>query len=96
MKGSKKDLIKYRIDRAWDTLDDAIILRDKEKCIHSYLHGDKKEIMMTCLTLTKIEYYHILNLLKNCWSKLTKKLMNNCQSVTSKAILNTGFRAKLN
>lgn len=31
MTGSKKDLIKYRLARAWDTFDDAGILKDKEK-----------------------------------------------------------------
>lgn len=31
MTGSKKDLIKYRLARAWDTFDDAKILADKEK-----------------------------------------------------------------
>jgi len=31
MSGSKKDLIKYRLARAWDTLDDARILKEKEK-----------------------------------------------------------------
>jgi uncharacterized protein (UPF0332 family) len=31
MKKSRKDLVKYRINRAWDTLDDAKILADKEK-----------------------------------------------------------------
>lgn len=31
MSGSKKDLIKYRLSRAWDTLDDATILKDNEK-----------------------------------------------------------------
>lgn len=31
MTGSKEDLIKYRIARAKDTLDDAVILADKEK-----------------------------------------------------------------
>ncbi len=31
MKGAKNDLIKYRIARAWDTLDDARILKDKGK-----------------------------------------------------------------
>ena len=30
MTGSKKDLIKYRLARAWDTFDDAKILEDKE------------------------------------------------------------------
>lgn len=31
MKGSKKDLIRYRLARARDTYDDAMILADKEK-----------------------------------------------------------------
>ena len=31
MTGSKEDLIKYRISRAWDTLDDAKILAEKGK-----------------------------------------------------------------
>ena len=31
MSGSKKDLIKYRLSRAWDTFDDATILKDNEK-----------------------------------------------------------------
>lgn len=31
MKGSKQDLIKYRLLRAWDTLDDAKILAEKKK-----------------------------------------------------------------
>ena len=31
MSGAKEDLIKYRIARAKDTLDDAHILSDKEK-----------------------------------------------------------------
>ena len=31
MKGSKKDLIRYRLARAWDTYDDAMILANKEK-----------------------------------------------------------------
>jgi hypothetical protein len=31
MTGSKEDLIRYRLDRARDTLDDARILADKEK-----------------------------------------------------------------
>lgn len=31
MKGSKDDLIKYRIERAWDTLDDAHILAERGK-----------------------------------------------------------------
>lgn len=31
MKGTKSDLIKYRIERAKDTLDDALILFEKEK-----------------------------------------------------------------
>ncbi|MCD4698321.1 MAG: HEPN domain-containing protein [Bacteroidales bacterium] len=31
MKGTKKDLIKYRMERAWDTFDDAEILVEKEK-----------------------------------------------------------------
>jgi len=31
MKGSKKDLIRYRLNRARDTFDDARILADKEK-----------------------------------------------------------------
>jgi uncharacterized protein (UPF0332 family) len=31
MTGSKRDLINYRLSRAKDTLDDAIILADKEK-----------------------------------------------------------------
>jgi uncharacterized protein (UPF0332 family) len=31
MKGLKKDLVKYRLARAWDTLDDAKILAEKEK-----------------------------------------------------------------
>ena len=31
MKGTKSELIKYRLDRAWDTLDDARILAEKEK-----------------------------------------------------------------
>jgi len=33
MKGTKSELIKYRLDRAWDTLDDARILTEKEKGI---------------------------------------------------------------
>jgi len=33
MKGTKSELIKYRLDRAWDTLDDARILAEKEKGI---------------------------------------------------------------
>ena len=32
MSGTKEDLINYRIARAKDTLDDAQILADKEKC----------------------------------------------------------------
>lgn len=31
MKGSRKDLIRYRLARAWDTYDDAMILANKEK-----------------------------------------------------------------
>ncbi|MCK5210054.1 MAG: HEPN domain-containing protein [Cyclobacteriaceae bacterium] len=31
MSGSKKDLIKYRLSRAWDTFDDATILKDNKK-----------------------------------------------------------------
>jgi uncharacterized protein (UPF0332 family) len=31
MKGSKEELIKYRVERAWDTLDDARILAEKGK-----------------------------------------------------------------
>jgi uncharacterized protein (UPF0332 family) len=31
MTGAKKDLIKYRLERAWDTLDDAHILADRGK-----------------------------------------------------------------
>ena len=31
MKNTKQDLIKYRLERAWDTLDDAHILAEKEK-----------------------------------------------------------------
>lgn len=31
MKGTKEDLIKYRLERAWDTLDDAHILAEKNK-----------------------------------------------------------------
>ena len=31
MKGSKEDLIKYRLERAWDTLEDAHILAEREK-----------------------------------------------------------------
>ena len=31
MKGATSDLIKYRLHRAWETFDDAIILSDKEK-----------------------------------------------------------------
>jgi len=31
MKGSNKDLIRYRLARAWDTYDDAMILANKEK-----------------------------------------------------------------
>lgn len=31
MKGSREDLIKYRLIRAWDTYDDAMILADKGK-----------------------------------------------------------------
>ena len=31
MKGSKKDLINYRLQRAWETFDDAQILADKFK-----------------------------------------------------------------
>ena len=31
MKGSKEDLIKYRLERAWDTLEDAQILAEREK-----------------------------------------------------------------
>ena len=31
MKGSKEELIKYRLERAWDTLDDARILAEKGK-----------------------------------------------------------------
>ena len=31
MKNTKLDLIKYRLERAWDTLDDANILAEKEK-----------------------------------------------------------------
>jgi hypothetical protein len=35
MSSTKQDLIKYRIARAKDTLDDAQILADKEKCGYS-------------------------------------------------------------
>ena len=35
MKGSKKDLINYRVDRAKDTLDDAKILAEKQKWNYS-------------------------------------------------------------
>ncbi|RLD53565.1 MAG: hypothetical protein DRJ05_16235 [Bacteroidetes bacterium] len=31
MKGAKDDLIKYRMERSWDTFDDVTILADKEK-----------------------------------------------------------------
>jgi uncharacterized protein (UPF0332 family) len=31
MTGTKEDLIRYRLSRAWDTLDDARILSEKEK-----------------------------------------------------------------
>lgn len=31
MTGSKKDLIRYRLARAWDTFEDTKILVDKEK-----------------------------------------------------------------
>ncbi len=31
MKGTKHDLIKYRLSRAWDTLDDAKILAENDK-----------------------------------------------------------------
>jgi uncharacterized protein (UPF0332 family) len=31
MKGTKQDLIKYRLSRAWDTLEDARILADRER-----------------------------------------------------------------
>ena len=31
MTGTRKDLIKYRLSRAWDTLDDAKILAENEK-----------------------------------------------------------------
>jgi len=31
MKGSKKDIINYRLSRAWDTFEDAGILADREK-----------------------------------------------------------------
>jgi len=31
MTGTKSDLIRYRLSRAWDTLDDARILAEKEK-----------------------------------------------------------------
>jgi hypothetical protein len=33
VKSSKEELVKYRLERAWDTLDDARILADKEKWI---------------------------------------------------------------
>jgi uncharacterized protein (UPF0332 family) len=32
MRNQKEELIRYRLERAWDTLDDAYILFEKDKC----------------------------------------------------------------
>ena len=52
MKDFKKELVKYRLARAWDTLDDAKILAENEK-------------WMIFLILIKKEYFPILNRLIN-------------------------------
>lgn len=72
MRETKKDLIRYRLARAWETFDDASIslkrilfLRNSGKYILSYLHGDKKGITMIYLTLTEIKFFPTLNRLKD-------------------------------
>ncbi len=80
MSGSKKDLIKYRLARAWDTLDDARILKDKEKWNSSINR------------LYYSAYYAVLALLLNADLKPTTH--NGAKSKFSEVFIKTGVFPK--
>lgn len=80
MKGSKKDLIKYRLARAWDTLDDANILREKEKW------------NSTINRLYYSAYYAVMALLLN--SDLKPTTHNGAKSIFSEHFIKNGVFPK--
>ena len=77
MRGSKKDLIRYRILRAWDTLDDARILVENEKWNSSINR------------LYYAAYYAVIALLLNADLKPTTH--SGTKSVFSKEFISTNI-----
>ena len=80
MKGSKKDLIRYRLARAWDTYDDAMILADKEKW------------NSTINRLYYSAYYAVIALLLN--SDLKPTTHNGAKSKFSEHFIKNGIISK--
>ena len=80
MKGSKKDLIRYRLARAWDTYDDAMILVDKEKW------------NSTINRLYYSAYYAVIALLLN--SDLKPTTHNGAKSKFSEHFIKNGIISK--
>jgi uncharacterized protein (UPF0332 family) len=73
MTGSKKDLIQYRLSRAWDTLDDAQILAEKGKW------------NSTINRLYYAAYYAVIALLLN--SDLKSTTHNGTKTIFSKEFI---------
>lgn len=80
MTGTKKDLVNYRLTRAWDTLEDAKIL------------ADKKRWNSTINRLYYASYYAVTALLLN--SDLNATTHNGVKSLFSEQYIKTGIIPK--
>jgi uncharacterized protein (UPF0332 family) len=80
MTGTKKDLIKYRLSRAWDTLEDARILADRKRW-----NSTINRLYYAC-------YYAINALLLN--SDLKASTHNGVKSIFSETFIKTGIIPK--
>ena len=80
MTGTKKDLVNYRLTRAWDTLEDARILADKKRW-----NSTINRLYYAC-------YYAVSALLLN--SDLNATTHNGVKSLFSEQYIKTGIIPK--
>lgn len=80
MTGTKKDLVKYRLTRAWDTLEDAKILADRKRW-----NSTINRLYYSC-------YYAVTALLLN--SDLKTSTHNGAKSIFSEKFIKTGIIPK--
>ena len=80
MTGKKRDLVNYRLTRAWDTLEDARILADKKRW-----NSTINRLYYAC-------YYAVIALLLN--SDLNATTHNGVKSLFSEEYIKTGIIPK--